>query len=240
MTLPSKIDASADPRHRVIRRGRWLIVDFAEPREVLSWAIVGGGRRRVSAVAWYEVDERELRPPVDPRRFLRQRMEEGGIAGAVGLLTSRNLDSYVDVQRTYGAWSARCIATVGLSNALRAGDPPGPDGRIGTIGTINLLCSVSGALTDEALVEALALAAEARTAAILDALLPSRMSGLPATGTGTDCVVVSAAPEGPAAEYAGKHTVVGHLIGTTVTEAIGHGVRVWKSERREKGSGDAR
>lgn len=232
MSLPSRIGASADSRHVVSHRGRWLIVEFADPQVVLSWAIVGGGRQRTRTVAWYQVDERELRPPVDPRRFLRRRLEEGGIGKAVGLLTSRSLDSYVDVQRTYGAWSARCIATVGLGNALRVGDPPGPAGRIGTV---NLLCSFSGALSENALVEALAVAAEARTATILQACVPSRVSGLLATGTGTDCIVVSAAGEGAAMEYAGKHTVVGHLIGASVTEAVRRGVDVWKAERGENG-----
>lgn len=232
MSLPSRIGASTDSRHSVNRRGRWLIVEFADPQVVLSWAIVGGGRRRARTVVWYQVDERELRPPVDARRFLRRRLEEDGIGKAVGLLTSRSLDSYVDVRRTYGAWSARCIATVGLGNALRVGDPPGPAGRIGTV---NLLCSFSGALSENALVEALAVAAEARTAAILQACMPSSVSGLPATGTGTDCIVVSAAGEGAAMEYAGKHTAVGHLIGASVTEVVRRGVDIWKAERGENG-----
>lgn len=230
MSLPARIDSPTDRRHTVDRRGRWLIVGFARPQVALSWAIVGGGRRRVGSVAWHQVDDAELRPPVDPRRLLRRRLAEFGIADAVGLLTSRSLDAYVDTELSYGAWSARCIATVGLGNALRVGDPPGVAGRIGTV---NLLCSVSGALTEGALVEALAVAAEARTAAILEASLPSRVSGLPATGTGTDCIVVSAALEGEAAAYAGKHTVVGHLVGAAVTEAIRRGVEAWTFENRE-------
>ena len=74
-------------------------------------------------------------------------------------MTSRDLRPYVDLERTYREVSCRCIATVGLGNALRAGDPPGPDGRIGTI---NVLCRVSVGLTDEGLLEAIALASEAR------------------------------------------------------------------------------
>lgn len=228
--LPSRIGKATDLRASVRRRDRWLLVEFAHPQLVLSWAIVGGGFRRVRTVAWYQVEERELRPPVDPRRFLRQRLEESGMAEAVGLLTSRSLDSYVDVERSYGSWSARCVATVGLGNAVRIGDPPGPTGRIGTV---NLLCSLSGALRENALVEALALASEARTAAILEARVPSGVSSLAATGTGTDCVAVSAAAEGVALEYAGKHTVAGHLIGAAVTEAIRRGAEVWKAENRE-------
>jgi adenosylcobinamide amidohydrolase len=230
VSLPSRIEDATEQRCSVNRRGRWLIVEFRQPQVALSWAIVGGGLRRVRTVAWYKVEDRELRPPVDPHRFLRRRFEEHGIAEGVGLLTSRSLDSYIDVERRYGDWSARCIATVGLGNAIRIGDPPGPSGRIGTI---NLLCSLSGALSENALVEALALATEARTAAVLDARVPSGVSGLAATGTGTDCIVVAAVGEGRAPDYAGKHTVVGHLIGASVTEAIRRGAELWKAENVE-------
>lgn len=230
MSLPSPIDDKTGPRCSVKRRGRWLVVEFRDPQLALSWAIVGGGCRRVRTVAWCQVEDRELRPPVDPCRFLRRRFREDGIAEGVGLLTSRSLDSYVDVERRYGGFTVRSIATVGLGNAIRIGDPPGPSARIGTI---NLLCSLSVRLSENALVEALALATEARTAAVLEARVPSSVSGLTATGTGTDCIVVSAVGEGAALEYAGKHTVVGHLIGASVTEAIRRGAELWKAENAE-------
>ena len=110
----------------------------------------------------------------------------------------------------------------GLGNALRAGDPPGP----GRVGTINLLCRSSAPLTAEAQLEALALAAEARTLAVREAGVPSTRTGLPASGTGTDCIVI-ASPRGRApggVPYAGKHTAIGHAIGAAVLEATRRGV----------------
>ena len=70
----------------------------------------------------------------------------------------------------HGDCSARCVATVGLGNALCAGDPPVAGEPAGTI---NLLCHVSTPLSELALLEALALAAEARTLALLEARVPS-------------------------------------------------------------------
>ncbi|HEX5062616.1 MAG TPA: adenosylcobinamide amidohydrolase [Kofleriaceae bacterium] len=207
---------------------RLLVVRFAEPQRVVSWAMLGGGLGRTRAVAWVEVRNDELRPPVDPCELARTRLEAAGIADAVTLMTSRDLRPYVDLERTYRDVSCRCIATVGLGNALRAGDPPGPDGRIGTI---NVLCCVSVGLTDEALLEALALASEARSLAVREAEVASPISGLPASGTGTDCIVIAAPDTADPHRFAGKHTELGHVVGAAVHDAVRSGAEQWKCEQ---------
>jgi adenosylcobinamide amidohydrolase len=215
------------------REGRLLVARFAAPHRVASWAIVGGGLRRCRTVAWLQVSDEELKPPVDPRSWLRRQLQAAGIADAVGLLTSRRLDAYVDEAHAYAGLRARCITTVGLGNALRAGDPPGPSARIGTI---NTLCWVSCSLSSEALLEALALAAEARTLAVSAAGVASTRTGEPASGTGTDCMVIAAPEVGGASRYAGKHTALGHVIGAAVYAATRRGADRWRAERGGDGS----
>lgn len=212
----------------LVRDGAWLVVHFAEIQRMASWAIVGGGLRSGRTVAWLQISEADLRPPVDATELLRSQLEVARIPDAVGLLTSRELDSYIEVSRSYRDLAARCIATVGLGNALRAGDPPGPTGRIGTI---NLLCHIEVPLSQEATLEALALAAEARSLAVREAAVPSQLSGEPASGTGTDCIVIAAPEAGELARYVGKHTAAGHLIGAVVHEAVSRGVERWKRDR---------
>jgi adenosylcobinamide amidohydrolase len=211
---------------------RWLTVRLGAPHVVLSWAIVGGGLGRADTIAWREVTETDLRPPVDARSWLRDRMEAAGYGGAVGLLTSRRLLTYVDIEASWGGVSARCIATVGLGNALGVGDPPGPLARIGTI---NVLARVSVPLAPAALIEAVAIAAEAKTTAVLASGARSTLTGEPATGTGTDCIVVAAPDATDQEPYAGKHTVVGHLIGRTVRDAVARGAEAWLAERGNGG-----
>jgi adenosylcobinamide amidohydrolase len=220
---------------RISQLGRWLVVRFGKPHAVASWAIVGGGIGTADTVAWCHVDERELRPPVDATRWLRARMREEGLQGAVGLLTSRALSAWVEATQSSGGIEAHCVATVGLGNALRVGDPPGPYARIGTI---NAVVRVDVALTTSAQLEALALAAEAKTAAVLAAGVLSGRSGLRATGTGTDCLVVAApsdtsASSGPPRRtaYVGKHTGAGAAIGSAVFEAVREGASQWMRER---------
>jgi adenosylcobinamide amidohydrolase len=226
MMKPALISQPSE-RLTVEHDGDWLVARFASPQRVVSWAIVGGGIRRASTVAWLRVRDGDLRPPTDERELLRDRLAMRGLSGAVGLMTSADVGRYTDESRVWGEHRARAIVTVGLGNALRAGDPPGPAARIGTI---NVLCAIDTPLTDEALLEAMALATEARALAVREADIASRRTGLPSSGTGTDCVAIAApdAPGMPAARYAGKHTELGHLIGATVVDAVTRGIAAWR------------
>jgi adenosylcobinamide amidohydrolase len=209
---------------------RWLVVRFSSEHDVLSWAPYRGGLGRASAVAWHRVRDEELRPPVDAKSWLETRMRDAALERAVGLMTSRRLDSHTDVSADWAGLSARSVATVGLGNSLRAGDPPGAAGRIGTI---NVLCQLSIGLTEEAMVEAAAIAVEARTLAVLESGVPSRVTGRPATGTGTDCLVIaSPAGQRSRAKYAGKHTDLGHVVAASVHRAVALGAARWLEERR--------
>jgi len=218
-------------RAGIERRDRLLAVHLGTPHRVLSWAVARGGLVEADTVAWLQVTDDELRPPVEPERLLAERLAAASLARAVGLMTSAALEAYRDVVRAADGIEVRCVATVGLDNALRAGDPTTAV-PVQRAGTINVLCVLPFPVEDQTLVEALALAAEARTVAVLDGGILSRASGLPATGTGTDCLVVAAPSGVPRARWAGKHTALGHLVGAAVADAVGAGVHAWLARRR--------
>lgn len=224
----------SDAGPTIERRDRWLVARFPAPQRMLSWAIVGGGFRNGSAVAWRQVVDGELGLDVDPRALLARGLADEGLTGAVGLLTGCALSTAVERTAALGALTVGCLATVGLGNALRAGDPAAPPPR--AVGTINLCVWLSQPLTDEALVEGQALCAEARALAMLDAAVPSAVSGRPATGTGTDCQVVAApvARTGEPLAFVGKHTVAGQLLGAVVRDAVAEGVARWLAEHRAR------
>src|SRR4051794_41360974 len=56
MTVADRQDRPARLDVRVVESAGWraLVVDLGAPHEVLSWAIVNGGRRRATSVAWGE------------------------------------------------------------------------------------------------------------------------------------------------------------------------------------------
>jgi adenosylcobinamide amidohydrolase len=211
---------TTSPDLQLEQHGRWLVARFATAQRMLSWAIVGGGHHRTRHVAWLQVRDGDLSPPLDARGFLHRRLDERGLGDAIGLMTSASVTAYTDQRVQWGGVSARCIATVGIGNALRAGDPPGA----ARIGTINLLCALDQPLGEDAQLEALALAAEARALAVREADIPSTRSGKPASGTGTDCIVIAAPDRDGGARYAGKHTAIGHVLGAAVYGAVAQGL----------------
>jgi adenosylcobinamide amidohydrolase len=210
---------------------RWLEVDLCAPHSTLGWTLVGGGRHQAQRVFWHQVSDADLLPDVDARLFFEERLKRWTTdTQGVGFLTGCSLAEFVERRRDRGGLSARCVATTGLRNALRIGEPP----RATAIspGTINILLQVSRPLSECASLEALSLVAEARTAAVLDGRVSSTLGNGIATGTGTDCIVVaSPLPSVDDSELvnAGKHTELGHLIGSCVYDAVSHGVRQSKS-----------
>ncbi|MFM2419238.1 MAG: hypothetical protein RL385_3961 [Pseudomonadota bacterium] len=214
---------------------RFLEVDLGGPHRTLGWALHGGGFGVHRHVVWHFVRREELTLEIDAKALLVQRLSARGMGDAVGLLTARHLPPYGYAEAEYGHCTASALATVGLGNALRIGDPPAPKPPVGTI---NVLVRCSVPLTDEGLLEALSLAVEARTLGIVERGYPSVVSGKVATGTGTDCVVV-AAPHTPSAQaYAGKHTDVGAAIGESVLSATRHATQRWLAEQQGLQAGE--
>jgi adenosylcobinamide amidohydrolase len=207
-----------------VRETRTLVARFARPQRFLSWAIVGGGDSRGREVAWCQVRDGDLTPEVDAGALLSERLALAGVPDAVGLLTGADVGRYVHQVASSDDLAVCCVVTVGLGNRLRAGDSPGPTSPVGTI---NLLCALSRPLGDGAMVEAIALMAEARAVAVLESGVLSLRSGLPASGTGTDCQVIATPDEGEPSRFVGKHTAAGHLIGRVVLGAVTTGVRAW-------------
>ncbi len=114
------------------------------------------------------------------------------------------------------------FATAGVkSNAMRAGFD---SGDFWEPGTINLIILTNRALTPAAMTRIMITATEAKTAALEDLDIRSSYTGLAATGTGTDNIIVAEGSGSPAA-LAGGHAKLGDLIAKAVyravTEAIG-------------------
>lgn len=203
----------------------WLIADLAAPMRCLSWAPYGAGYRMAGQVVWREVRNADLVPGFDAEGWFDGEMAR--FPGAVGMMTSRDIATYAMARAESGEGAGRvraqCVATVGLTNGEAVGRRRvfGPK----DFGTINVLVATDAALSETAQLEALSIAVQARTAAVIEAGHDVPTGRV--TGTGTDCLVLACLPgEG---RYAGLHTPVGEAIGAAVKSAVAAGARDWQA-----------
>ena len=211
-------------------RRPWLVARFAAARRMVSWSLNRPGFVDADTVAWREVRGSDLAVDVDPAAWFEQRLAQASLGDAVGMMTSRNVASFVRRSARVEDVEADCVVTLGLNN----GEPVGSRQKspVYAPGTINILCHVSLPLSDAALLEASSIVAQARTVAVLEAGYRRKPGDEPVSGTGTDCVVM-AAPTGPgAAPYAGMHTPIGEAVGACVLSATRLAVAEWLAERR--------
>lgn len=223
---PAAVPASRpEPPFAVHCAPPFLVVRFTEPQRTLGWSLLHPGFATTTEIVWVEVRNADLGPAVDPQAFLRERLRAAGWPEALGLMTSRDIRRHHLRSRQVDGIAAACLTTVGLANGERVGSrrTPGPHA-----GTINTLVHVATPLGDGALVEALSIAAQARTVALLDSSRGERSKAI--TGTGTDCIVVTAPGHGPALACAGLHTAVGEAVGAAVYDATRHGAEEWDRE----------
>ncbi|MEI1278504.1 adenosylcobinamide amidohydrolase [Leptospira venezuelensis] len=207
----------------------WLELQLSKPHSSLSWAVVGGGYFTTNKVYWLKVSNAELSPETIPEEFYRNRLAvKGEKEEVLGFMTSASLLDYSVSEKSLDGLHVRSIATVGLGNAVRVGDILK---QIKKIGTINLLIQTSEALTFSASIEAISIASEARTLAVLESEIQIQSEKNYATGTGTDCIGIISPIGTTEIDYVGKHTTFGHLIGATSYEAVTNGILKWKISR---------
>lgn len=223
-----------------------LIVDLSARMRVLSSAPRGGGLRTTRYILNHQVPPNPPGAGVrenweHPSRYLRRLAERLGVeSDCVGLMTAVPMTQLVaHREERKGLW-VEGFATVGVTNAVRAGEPVRrmqgePSGA--TAGTINLILVTNGCLAVPAMVGAVQVATESKTGVLRDHAVPSWTGLAGATGTGTDAVVVASAlrGNGPWHPYAGTHTEIGSMIGRVVAECLLQGLALsaqWADRHR--------
>jgi adenosylcobinamide hydrolase len=218
-----------------------LLWQFAEPRLCISSGPLGGGIGArdwvVNATVPLDYDR------TDPDRHLNEIGTALELVGTgCGLLTA------VDVTRHHLATDSgvHAAATVGLSSPAWAAAPDRhfrrevPAGLRTTaladyetveyrVGTINIVVAVPVRLSAAALVNAVATATEAKVQALHE-------TGVRATGTASDAIVVHCPTDGTAETYGGPRSAFGARIARAVHAAVLAGARSWISAPPEQRS----
>lgn len=206
----------------------WLVADLPRPMRTLSWAPHRPGYAMASRIVWREIRNADLTEDLEVAPWFRAELQAAGQGDAVAMLTSRDIGTYRQASAEVAGIVADCVATAGLSNAESVGR------RLpyhsADWGTINLAVAVAAPLSESAQLEALSVAVQARTAAVVAAGL--MLATGPATGTGTDCVVMAC--DAGDLPFAGLHTAVGEAVGAAVLAAVTGAVDDWLRWRDEE------
>lgn len=177
---------------------------------VCSSAVLGGG---IGARAWIlNAQVPGGYPRLDPARHLAEIAAAEALDGpGAGLMTAADVTAYAVAD------DAGVSATVTSGLGVRgwaAASAEGTDG-LPPPGTVNIVVTLPVALSDAALVNAVATATEAKVQALVDA-------GLDCSGTPTDAVCVAApAPTGqPGEPFAGPRSRWGARLARAVHRAV--------------------
>ena len=195
----------------------YVHLQFSRPHRVVSSAVLNGGfidanhilNLKVPLTANYNTS------PDESLQMFSNRKLWSGVT--VGLMTAASMDSFVLRKESINNTEIAIMVTAGLSNARRAGDKAD---YINSAGTINIIMYTSGELSPAAMIEAVMIITEAKTAALQELQILSPVSGKTATGTGTDAIVVVSGYGPDKFEYCGKHLLLGETIGRTVIDAV--------------------
>lgn len=227
--------------HRVLCNT--LIIDLRRLHRVLSSAPRGGGVVRARSILNHQVPPH----PAFPHKIAAVRLPEamkkwsdparylGKLAGRlkaaspiVGLMTAVPMTQLVrDREESEGLW-IECFCTVGVSNAVKAGEPASHGGKsrcCEQAGTINIILVTNATLAWPAMVGAVQVATESKTATLIEHGVRSASGLLNATGTGTDAVVIACrVAGGHKVQYSGTHTETGSMIGRLVARCVREGL----------------
>ena len=167
----------------------------------------------------------------DVKAEMEQYLEARGhhLTDTVGMMTAVQTE-HVEIEHYQEDQLSVIIAvTAGVGNAV---DVSKSQSRETAVGTINTWIIVNGKLTDEAFIQAMITATEAKTRALQVENVLDPVTGTQATGTSTDSLLVAATQTGTDVQYAGPVAPLGKLIGAGVYECTIRAIQTYKEAKQ--------
>ncbi|HEX5528628.1 MAG TPA: adenosylcobinamide amidohydrolase [Methylomirabilota bacterium] len=211
-----------------VEAGREAVVLVSErPLRVLSSAVHQGGFVDARAVVNLHVGNND--PCADPAGMIAAYARRVGVPGPwVGLLTGARTERAAMAEEAIAHLSALAVTTVGLSNPVAAGHSPIAAWAPSTINTVVV---VDADPEPAALVNAIITATEVKGLALRAAGLVVE-SGVAASGTSTDAVVIAVTGRGAAERFGGPASPLGWVVARAVRAALDRSIRDWQERHR--------
>jgi adenosylcobinamide hydrolase len=192
---------------------------FDEPQRAISTAPVGGGLGERHWVVNAQVPIDYTRTDLDAH--IGALAAQAGCHGeGVGFLTAAAVARYT----THSDGDVVAYATVGLDLPTWAAAPPEAE-SVPRVGTVNIVAFLPVALSDAAMVNAVATATEAKAQALFEL-------GVPGTGTATDAIgVLAPVAKREPEPFGGPRSPIGAALARAVHRAVADGTRQWHTRR---------
>ncbi|WP_243385505.1 adenosylcobinamide amidohydrolase [Bacillus kexueae] len=145
----------------------------------------------------------------------------------VGMMTAANLTDVAIDEWSDGEIKVVVVVTAGVSNAVNVAECEKHVFE-SYAGTINTWVLIEGNLSDEAFIQAVMTATEAKAKAMADEKIKDTVTNTIATGTSTDSILIAATQQGETIDYAGTITKAGKLIGKGVYECTVRALLAYK------------
>jgi iron complex transport system ATP-binding protein len=150
-------------------------------------------------------------------------------AETVGMMTAVFPNDVAYTLCELDRFSIFVVVTAGVSNAVDASKSDSHSFE-NLPGTINTWIFVNGELTEEAFIQSIMTATEAKCKVMESQKVMDNVTGTIATGTSTDSILIAATQQGNSIEFAGTITPLGKLISKAVYECTT--IAIQKSRKR--------
>ncbi|AIE58726.1 iron(III) dicitrate transport system [Bacillus methanolicus MGA3] len=168
------------------------------------------------------------------RREMRDFLKQNGFepVDTVGMMTAVNLEDAVYQLFRGDGFSVFVVITAGAGNAVDVSRSK--EHQVITIpGTINTWIFVNGNMTEEAFIQGIMTATEAKVKVLHDMEIYDPITGTLATGTSTDSILIAATQQGRLLDYAGSITPLGKLIGKGVYECMTEAIHKYQKRKKQ-------
>ena len=210
----------------------YIAYNAKAPLKVISSAVHNAG------MGWYDtLLNRSIAPEYDIYRVKEETLDfllekKFSPTSSVVMMTAVETNC-VEIQRfTKNELEIVIMVTAGVGNSVDVTKTYLRD-ELPHVGTINTWVLINGKLTDEAFIQAMITATEAKTKALADQQIKDSVTGTIATSTATDSLLIAATQQGEEMPYAGPITEIGKLIGRGVFEVTIAAIQKYKEAQNK-------
>lgn len=229
--LPEKTE---DSKPFTVNKGHFTVtaervsLHVDQPLKTVSSAVVNAGLGWYRAFVNRHVDENYNCD--DVKAEMSAYLEQHGypLSDTVGMMTAVTTE-HAEIGEYEGDFGTVLVmVTAGVGNAVDVSQAVIREQRVGTI---NTWVFVNGQLPEEAFIQAMITATEAKAKALQTEHIKDPLTGTIATGTSTDSLLVAATQEGEHLPYAGPITPLGKLIGHGVYDCTVRAIQAYKKAK---------